>query len=774
MRDPYQPAQRPVNSSMSHQPQLFETDPKPWEMDAQGECRAAKVVFAEAPHGPFDYRIPDEFAEAVQPGVRVKVPLGHRNREMMAYCIAVETVNRSPDALKPLTQVVDSEPLCTPRVLELMQWMSRYYIAPLGQVFEAAIPAGVRASAGTRQRVVLYPTSLCEDAERINDLSPKQQMVVRQLVTAGEGLTIDQLQKVAGCSTAPITALRNSGFLEAKQERTFAEVGTSVPGPTGPPMALSADQRQALNHILGALESKEHKTVLLHGVTGSGKTEVYMQAIQEVISYGRQAIVLVPEISLTPQTRQRFIERFGQVAVLHSHMSQVERHHQWRRIAAGAAPVVIGPRSAIFAPTPRLGLVILDEEHESSFKQDTLPRYHARDVALHRTFLEKIPLVLGSATPSLESWHRAQNGQYTLASMPRRILNRPLPTVDTVDLRMQKPEPGRGAISRPLHQAVQETLAADGQVILLLNRRGFATSIQCPQCGYVATCEDCDLPLTHHRDGGKACCHYCDFTMPTPMACPSCRFEGIRYGGLGTQRLEIEVQNRFPTATVARMDSDTMRKPGSHERVLSGFRKGEVDILLGTQMIAKGLDFPNVLLVGVINADTALHFPDFRAAEKTFQLVTQVAGRTGRGDKAGQVLVQTFSPEHPAITCASKHNFRAFADMELKQRSQFGYPPHGAMARIIMRGPDQLEAEGFAESFVRKLQANREIHALECRILGPTPPPLYKLRGKFRFHALLQAPHAAILNQLIVRTTADVKPPKDVQYVVDIDPLDTL
>ena len=759
---------------MSHRPQLFETDVPAWELDAQGECRAARVVFSEAPHGPFDYRIPDELADEVQVGMRLKVPLGKSNREILAYCIAIEMVARPPEALKPVTQVVDSEPLCTPRVLELLQWMSRYYLAPLGQVFEAAIPAGVRSAAGTRQRTVLYPTALAQDEAAINNLSPKQQNVLRRLIESASGCTADQLQKLAECSGAPITALRKHGFIEARQERRFNEQAEHAEVPSLPPLALSMDQRQALQQILEALDSRKQDTILLHGVTGSGKTEVYMQAIHEVISYGRQAIVLVPEISLTPQTRQRFIERFGRVAVLHSHMSASQRHHQWRSIAAGEVSVVIGPRSAIFAPTPRLGLIVLDEEHENSFKQDTLPRYHARDVALHRAYLEQIPLVLGSATPSLESWKRAKDGKYRLASMPRRILNRPLPQVTTIDLRSERPGPGSGVISRQLHQAVEETIAEEGQVILLLNRRGFATSIQCPQCGYVANCEDCDLPLTHHRDGGKACCHYCDFTIPTPTVCPSCRFEGIKYGGTGTQRLEIEVQRRFPSAMVARMDSDTMRKPGSHERVLREFREGKIHILLGTQMIAKGLDFPNVLLVGVINADTALHFPDFRAAEKTFQLVTQVAGRTGRGEKPGQVLVQTFSPEHPSITCASQHNFEAFADLELKQREPFGYPPLGSMARIIMRGPNQEETEAFAESLVNKLKKTKELQAAECRILGPAPPPLYKLRGKYRYHALLQAPHIGILNKLILRATADVKLPKEIQYVIDIDPMDTL
>ncbi len=758
---------------MSHQPELFATDVPPWELDAQSECRAARVVFSEAPYGPLDYRVPDNLLADVQVGVRLKVPLGKSNREMLGYCVSVETIKQSPDALKPVTEVVDAEPLCTPRVLELLQWMSRYYIAPLGQVFEAAIPAGVRASAGSRQRIVLYPTARANDEAELVKLSQKQQSVVRQLVLAGGSLTIDQLQKLAECSTGPINTLREAGYIEGRQERVFEKIH-ATPLPSGPPLALSADQRLALREILEALDSGKQHTILLHGITGSGKTEVYMQAIHEVISYGRQAIVLVPEISLTPQTRQRFVQRFGQVAVLHSHLSPVERHHQWRKICAGQTPVVIGPRSAIFAPLPRLGLIVLDEEHENSFKQDNIPRYHARDVALHRAYLEQIPLVLGSATPSLESWFRAQSGAYRLASLPRRIHNRPLPHVSLVDLRSQKPEPGRGAITRQLHQAIAETIAEKGQVILLLNRRGFATTIQCPQCGHVVACPDCDLALTHHRDGGKACCHYCDFQIPTPPACPHCKFDGIRFGGLGTQRLEVEVKQRFPQAVVARMDSDTMRKPGSHERVLGQFREGKIQILLGTQMIAKGLDFPNVLLVGVINADTSLHFPDFRAAEKTFQLVTQVAGRTGRGEKAGQVIVQTFSPEHPAIVAASKHDFISFASAELAQRAQFGYPPHGHLARIIMRGSDLTETEGFAESFVRRLQTTRELHGIECRILGPAPPPLSKLRGKFRFHAILQTLEAEPLNRLISRTIVDIKVPKDLQYVIDIDPQDTL
>lgn len=756
------------------QQELFDFDIPAWELDAQSECPAAKVVFPDPPHGPLHYRVPDQFADQLQPGSRVKVPLGRSNREVVGYCIALETISQAPSSLKPISEVVDLEPLCTPRVLELLQWMSGYYLAPLGQVFEAAVPAGVRASAGTRQRMVLYASSQATD-EAIRKLSSsKQQDVLRQLLISEHGLTMEQLQKLANCSSGPISALRRAGWIEARQERQFDAAPPKPDSFTSPPLALSADQRQALRLIVNALESHQAQTILLHGITGSGKTEVYMQAIHEVISYGRQAIVLVPEISLTPQTYRRFLERFGQVAILHSHLSDVQRHQQWRWIASGSTSVVIGPRSAIFAPLPRLGLIVLDEEHENSFKQDTIPRYHARDVALHRAYLERIPLVLGSATPSLESWSRAQNGQYQIGKLPRRIHNRPLPEVEIVDLRLPANKLPEGAISRPLMEAMKETLQAGGQVMLLLNRRGFATNIQCPRCGHVVACPDCDLPLTHHRDGSKACCHYCDYTIPTPPVCPACKFDGIRYSGQGTQRLEVEVQRRFPEATVARMDSDTMRRAGSHERVLTQFREGKIQVLLGTQMIAKGHDFPNVLLVGVINADTSLHFPDFRAAEKTFQIVTQFAGRTGRGDKAGRVLVQTFSPDHPAILAASKHDYAAFASEELSKRTQFGYPPKGFLARIIMRGPQLKETEEFAEAVGKQLQSMRKQLAIECRILGPAPPPLARLRGKYRFHILLQTEQPEPLNRLLRRTIENLKVPKEIQYVVDIDPMDTL
>lgn len=766
-------------TTASHQAQLFETDPPPWELAVQEDVAIASVVFSEAPHGPYDYRIPNSLRQRLQAGMRVRVPLGKRRKPISGWCIETKMGTAAQRSLRDVAQVIDEEPLCDPPLVRLVIWMSHYYQAPAGQVFDTLIPRSVRSNAGTREKTYFTPNEAELDEAVISALPKKQQSAIRLLIAAGRPMTAAQLMIEAGCTQDPIRRLQKKNLLKADVRR---ELSTGVTmraqladGEREQNHHLTDDQSSALEKIVAAVDSAKEKTIVLHGVTGSGKTEVYIRAIEHVSRFGRGAIVLVPEISLTPQTRGRFERRFPSVAVLHSQMTPAERHFQWQRIRHGDVQVVVGPRSAIFAPLPRLGLIVLDEEHDSSFKQDTQPRYHARKVARARARSLGIPLVLGSATPALESWYATTTGDAELISMPARVNDRPMPDVQLVDLRVSDDRTS-GAISRPLHAAVLETLGEKGQVILLLNRRGFATTIQCPACGHVVACPDCDLPLTHHRDGGKAICHYCDYTIATPPWCPECRFDGIRYSGLGTQKLEQEVKARFPDARIARMDSDTMRRPGSHQRVLSSFRRGEVDILLGTQMIAKGLDFPNVLLVGVINADTALHFPDFRAAERTFQLVTQVAGRTGRSDRGGRVIVQTFSPEHPAIQAASRHDYTQFAKGELVNRSKFNYPPFGSVARIIIRGSDENVTEANAEALLGCLEAARESLGHEIRILGPAPPPISKLRGKYRFHILLQSVNSAQLGETVRRATAAFSIPDkhDVQYVVDIDPMDML
>jgi len=417
---------------------------------------------------------------------------------------------------------------------------------------------------------------------------------------------------------------------------------------------------------------------------------------------------------------------------------------------------------------------VIDEEHESSFKQDSPPRYHARDVAWQRALAEGIPLVLGSATPSLEAWQRTEVGEFRRMTLPKRVLGRPLPDVVTIDLRdPAQSRGGRGGISRPLHQAIVAALRDDGQVILLLNRRGFSTHIQCPACGCVLNCPDCDISLTFHRQKQKALCHYCDHEESPPTACPDCKSPAIRYGGLGTQKLEDEVRARFPEAVCARMDSDSMRSPRSHEDVLERFRHGEIQILLGTQMIAKGLDFPNVTLVGVINADTALHLPDFRAGERTFQLVAQVAGRTGRGEKGGRVLVQTLNPEHPAIAAAVRHDYLRFAEQELATRCELHYPPFGAMVRVVVRGPTEEIARDAADHVAQQLRQHARGETT-VRVMGPAPAPIPKLRGSFRFQIQLQAPDGEPLRRIAQAATARLKLPKDTICTVDVDPWEML
>ena len=762
------------------QQNLFDTEPMPWEVDAQQQRLVATVVLGEGAKGEYDYLVPENFASQdradhlVEPGRRVQVPFGRANRRVVAYCVHLETKSVDAGRLKEVAKVVDISTLLSPEMLRITRWMAEYYLCPWGQVLEAVVPAGVRQQAGTREvHLVHVPEDVRHQLPKLK-LPPKQRHALELMAKQSDPLTTAQLAKAADCTTAPIKQLLKKGFLQADKKRIATSQLDETPAERVAPLDLNSDQQQALDRITSALDSSKPHGIVLHGVTGSGKTEVYLHAIDHVVSFGRQAIVLVPEISLTPQTVRRFRARFDSVAVLHSHQTAVERHAHWQRIARGEVQVIVGARSAVFAPTPHLGLIVIDEEHENSFKQDSAPRYHARDVAWQRALSERIPLVLGSATPSLEAWYRAEQGEFEHVSMPRRVSNRVMPDVVNVDLRDRAfSRGGRGGISRPLHQAMTAALHDKGQIILFLNRRGFSTHIQCPACGFVLQCPHCELSLTFHRQQNQTLCHYCDYHASPPTNCPDCKSHAIRYGGLGTQKLEDEVRARFPNHVCARMDTDSMRARGSHQQVLDAFGRGEIDILLGTQMIAKGLDFPNVTLVGVINADTALHLPDFRAGERTFQLVAQVAGRTGRGAKGGRVLVQTMSPDHPAIKAATRHDFPGFAEQELNLRRQLHYPPYGAMVRLVVRGPSEEVTRTVAEDLGSRLkQAGGNEPSL--RVIGPAPAAITKLRGNYRFQIQMQASESDSLRRVVELATTKFKPPKEIVWTVDVDPADML
>ncbi len=750
-----------------HTPQraLFESGPA-WEEDDRHTGLVASIVLAGPIDRPLDYLVPEKLAGSVEPGRRVRVPLGRGNRPTVGYCVAVATRDVPGSGLKAVLDVEDERPLLSSTMLELTAWMSERWMCRHGEVLEAVLPAGVREAAGSRQQPHLV---LAADPGPQPRLTPAQQKVI---ATATEPLTASALADRSGASRAVISRMVKRGLLvEATPPNLERQ---ALPADERP--QLSVDQAAALTPICDAMREGRHETVVLFGVTGSGKTEVYLQAVEETLRYGKQAIVLVPEISLTPQTCGRFRRRFGSVAVLHSHLTPAERHHEWRKIAAGDVGVVVGARSAVFAPTPRLGLLVIDEEHESSFKQSTAPRYHARDVAEWRCRKESIPLVLGSATPALETFQKCLSGTWRMVSLPNRVGGTHLPGVLTVDLRDGPPRQAGGLTPR-LEAGIRWALNAGGQVILLLNRRGFATHVQCHACGHTVTCPQCDLSLTLHQPGSRGICHGCGRVIRIRPSCSECGELGLSMRGSGTQRLEDRVARSFPDARVARMDADTMRRRGSHEATLDAFRGGEIDILVGTQMIAKGLDFPSVMLVGVVYADAALHLPDFRAGERTCQLITQVAGRSGRGPKGGRVVVQTATPDHPAIRAAAVHDYEAFVRHELPIREALGYPPFGQVIRFVVRSRSETAAREWSEHLAGRLQ--RQIEAAHdagrrIRVLGPAPAPIERLRDAWRWHLQVQGPDGDTLRQLVRQATEGLRVPDSVAWIVDVDPVEML
>ncbi len=752
------------------QQRLFEPDPPPWELVDRDDLACAQFVFNRPLETPFDYLVPDEFRGRLKPGMRVAVPFGRGDRSITGFCVGLARPTAHA-SLKSITGLIDQAPILTPAMLELTRWIADRYLCGWGQVLEAVVPAGVKNQAGTRQQLLVRINDEAWPGSPPVELPEKQAAAMAALQTAGRPMGLEQLARLAHCGTGPINALRQRNLLISFTERTDAGDPEHVDIERTNDLELSVDQQHVLNEILSALRGRRFEPFLLHGVTGSGKTEVYIRAIREVVGYGRQAIVLVPEISLTPQTIRRFRSRFDSVAVLHSHQTDSERHRHWQQIATGKVQVVVGARSAVFAPTPQLGLIVIDEEHENSFKQDTIPRYHAREVALERARREGVPLILGSATPTLEAWQRAQAGELKLLQLNRRVAGLPMPPVVLVDTREDPTLKTGGAIGRALRTAMQQALAAKGQVILFLNLRGYSPVLWCQACGGAVKCPNCDVSLTWHKEHNLARCHSCDYSCVPPKFCPTCQKPGVRYLGTGTQKLEVEVRAKFPGVSCVRMDSDSMRRPGSHDVALEGFRKGETRILLGTQMISKGLDFPNVTLVGVVDADTVLHQPDLRAGERTFQLIAQVAGRTGRSDRGGRVLVQTACPQEVPIQFAARHDFIGFVQRELAQRRQMGYPPYESLVRIILRGPSEAEVAATAQDLGQLLRTQIDSNQLPARVLGPAPCPVSRLKNLFRYHMQLAAPQLATLQILWRQHGAKYKLPANVELAVDVDPI---
>jgi primosomal protein N' (replication factor Y) len=700
--------------------------------------------------------------------------------------------------LKDVEGLVGEKPYIKPVVLDLARWMAEYYCAPVELAVRTVLPGVVRrrATAFKTGRHVLLDVPRIEAGgglEQVaSQLSAKQAGVLRYLAEH-DGVAVSRLTQDLKLSEAPVNSLARKGWVVVKSLSVIRDPLANRNILPSEPLALMPEQAAALRLIERTVDgdvaveldaadddaagepepARASRVVLLYGVTGSGKTEVYLQAISHALARGKSAIVLVPEISLTPQTVERFVSRFGQrIAVLHSHLSDGERHDEWHRIRDGEADVVIGARSALFAPVDNLGLIVVDEEHEPSYKQDEAPRYNARDVAVMRGHMEKCAVVLGSATPAMESWFNACIGKYHLATLPRRADDRSMPLMRIVDMRLEAQRTGRGCVfSKELIEALQTRLDRAEQSILFLNRRGFSTSLMCPCCGYVSQCGQCSVAHTYHRTDELLRCHICGDARPVPERCPECRDPQFKYTGIGTQRVESIVSKMFPHARVRRMDADATRRKDAYDEILGDFRTGKIDILIGTQMIAKGLHFPNVTLVGVIYADLSLHMPDFRAAERSYQLLAQVAGRAGRGDVAGEVIVQTFTPFHHAIQCARRLDYEGLCDQELEFRDQLKYPPFTHLVCITLRGPDEAATSGAAAGLIAALAPRL---ARSVIVSEPAPAPLARAKGLYRYQVMLRSRAVMPVTRALRAVLAETKLPREVACSVDVDALNLL
>ena len=749
-----------------------------------GHRVVARVTLDVAVRREFDYLVPEELEPSVHEGTRVKVPFGPR--EVMGVVTAV--LDESPHGnLREIIKTVGGQALVTPPILRLVRWIADYYCCAPEIAMKAVLPDAVRKEEeGWRER--LYVRALPQHGEPPK--LTKRQEDLWTIVEEWRELPLQELVRLAGTTSATIRKLEDKGLVSIAPQISERDPYAKEHILPTQPLELNAQQATALESIVDSMErlakrdDDEAKPVgdnvfLLHGVTGSGKTEVYLQAIAYALGQGKGAIVLVPEISLTPQTVERFKARFSQgpqqtlVAVLHSHLSAGERHDEWHKIRQGRARIVIGARSAVFAPVEPLGLVIVDEEHEHSYKQEEAPRYNARDLAVVRGQQEGAAVVLGSATPCMESYHNVQRKKYGLLSLTERVDNIQMPIVRVIDMRSAaRKEKGAGIFSPQLREAILQRLEKNEQVMLFLNRRGWSSSLQCPECGFVAECPNCSVSLTYHRAAQQLMCHICGHIETAPKKCPEtkCGNVAIRFSGLGTEKVEAALEKGFPSARVKRMDSDTLKRKEDYRRILGDFRTGKIDILVGTQMIAKGLHFPNVTLVGIIHADLSLHIPDFRAGERTFQLLTQVAGRAGRGEVEGEVYVQSFTPFHPAIQYARRHDYVGFYEQEIEFRQQLNYPPVGRVALLTLRGRSEDRVKFVADHLRREMDTvAKELG--EVVVAGPAPAPLLRAENFYRYQIMLRTSRMPQLSRKLSALRETFQIPEDLRLVIDIDPM---
>jgi len=734
----------------------------------------ARIALNRPVRRQFTYGVPDAFAETIAPGCRVVVPFG--SRRQIGMVVELERTTDLPSRkLKHIAAVLDSEPVVDEGLLGLTRWMAERYACSWGEALAAVLPAPLKRGTGSRKvaRISLVRPLSATELEELAERFPKQHRIVRTLAEIGEPVDMVDLLRRLQLSDSPAKTLRKKGLVRVDYVDIPRDVLSAGFTHRTRPEQLSRDQERALAAIRAPLAAREHRTFCLQGVTGSGKTEVYLRVIEEALAQGRAAIVLVPEIALTPQTVAWFRSRFGDVCVMHSRMTDAERMASWNRLARGEVHVAVGARSAIFAPVKNLGVVVVDEEHEPSFKQENSPRYHARDVAVERARRSGAVCILGSATPSLETYYRAAKKEYEHVLLPKRVGGGATPTVHVVDTNLEK-ERGRSPLfSRLLSQLLTETLKAGEQTILFLNRRGFVSILWCPGCEKKVGCHQCSSSLTYHKKIDRLVCHTCCEERARPTACPTCTRPGLRLLGVGSERVEVELAKLWPEARVKRMDSDTMRRREDYENTLAAFERHEIDVLVGTQMIAKGLDFPRVTLVGIVSADHSLQMSDFRSSERTFQLIAQVAGRAGRSSLPGRIVVQTRAPREPAIVLAAAGDFDAFARYELLQRKEAGYPPFQRLLRVIFEDVEEERVKQESEQLADALRAQTFSRAL--RVLGPGVAPLALVRNRHRHHFLVKLPPDDPAFPDVVAWLADQAAGKArPQVKIDVDPMSVM
>ncbi len=733
---------------------------------------AARVLIDGLQEMVLDYAIPADMADKVKRGCRVELRL--RNRPATGTVLSIEPPDPQwASRLRPITRLIDDLPVISPTLMNLAEWAASYYAVPTEQMIRCLLPSAVRQEKTDEKRqkvLILLDWPDDETLNKINARAPRQASILRYLHQTEKRQA--PLSEVGGNSArAAALALEKRGLLRIEEQNVHRDPAAGESFAPSRPLALNEEQEAALAFILSEYESEKRQPILLQGVTGSGKTEVYLQAAAEVMAQGRGVLILVPEISLTPQTMARFKARFADqpqsVAILHSAMSDGERFDEWHAIRRGQARIAIGPRSAVFAPVQQLGLIIVDEEHDGSYKQENSPRYHARDLAVLRAQMENACIVLGSATPSLESHYNATKGKYHLQRLDQRADGQKLPLTRVLDMRNEvRSKQYLGILSERLRAGIDDRLAKQEQVILLLNRRGFARSLQCDECGYTAHCQHCEMPMTYHLSENRLICHMCGYRSMVPSRCPDCGQADIKLMGYGTQKVEAVLKRAFPQARISRIDADVTSRKNALRDILDDFRARRTDILLGTQMIAKGLDFPSVTLVGVLNADQGLNAPDFRAGERSFQLLTQVAGRAGRGDLDGEVIIQTHTPHAPAIQFARRHDTDGFAQHELSLRQNMHLPPFTHLAVLTTRSQSESLAEFSLQSLHKHLSKNLPEGVF---LSDPVPAPLPKAHDHYRFQCTLTAGRARLLTEICSAAMRHLGKPEDVSVSYDLD-----